>query len=160
MTKSVLLGSSDPATLIIIVGMPGSGKSTFIENLCKQNPSLSAYDDFQGQAFNDDSDPRLSKHFGPLVADLKSKKTVVVSDVRYCIPAELNAFLSAILGVEPNVILSFKYFENKPEICKQNVIARNRESRVDAELELIDKLSAHYKIPDIDIVPVYDRSIQ
>jgi hypothetical protein len=148
----------NPGTLILFVGLPGSGKSSYIQELGERNPSFSIYDDFQGQAYNHDPDPRLSKHFGPLVSDLKSGKTAVVSDIRYCAPKELNIFLSAVLSAVPNVLLQFKYFENQPEQCKENVRTRNREGRLEQELELIDNLSESYYIPPIENIPVYNRS--
>lgn len=148
-----------PGTLIVVIGLPGSGKSTYISGISKENPSFSVYDDYQGETFNSDPDPRLSKRFGPLVSDLKQGKTVLVSDIRYCVPAELNAFLGAVLSVEPNVLLVFKYFENAPELCKQNVIARNREGRVERELELIENLSTNYSVPSTETIPVSSKAL-
>lgn len=159
MNKEDRLNPKEPATLIIIVGMPGSGKSTFIEKLVKNNPTFCFYDDYQGEAFNDDHDPRLSKHFGPLVSDLLQGKTVIVSDIAYCVPNELGIFLGMILNIAPNVVLDFKYFTNDPEQCKRNVLQRNREDRLQKELELIDKLTKHYKVPTVEMIPVYTPEI-
>lgn len=145
--------------LTILVGLPGSGKSTYIAKLIKSNPDLSVYDDYQGEAYGDDSDPRLSKHFGPLVHDLKNVKSVIVSDIRFCIPRELNIFLSAILSAEPDVRIAFTYFENNPDACRKNILARNREDRIEKELDLLEKLSASYEIPVVEHLRVYDSSL-
>lgn len=145
----------NPGTLMIIIGLPGSGKSTYIEKFREKHTSCSTYDDYQGGALGDDPDPRLSKHYSFLVRDLKDGRTVLVSDVRYCIPSELNAFLSAVVGTAPNTILVFKYFENNPELCKQNVMSRNREGRVERELELIDNLSSNYYPLGLEVIPIH-----
>lgn len=141
--------------LTIIVGLPGSGKSTYIKALVEADSHLSVYDDYQGEAYDNDSDPRLSKHFGPLVSDLKRAKSVVVSDIRYCVPHELNVFLGAVLSVAPDVRIELKYFENNPEACEKNILARNREDRVEKELELLEKLSSGYVVPVIEYLDVH-----
>ncbi len=145
-------------TLTVVVGLPGSGKSTYIKSLVETNPQLSVYDDYQGEAYDNDHDPRLSKHFGSLASDLKQAKHVVVSDIRYCVPYELNSFLAAILSVVPNVRIELKYFENNPKACRQNILARNREERVDKELELLDKLSDSYTLLTIEHLLVKNSS--
>lgn len=123
--------------------------------LIEENPEFTMYDDYQGQAYNSEHDPRLSKHFGPLVADLLSGKTVIVSDIVYCLPKELGVFIGAILSVTPNVTLDFRYFNNDPDQCRKNVITRSRPDRVERELELIDKLTKHYEIPSATSLAVY-----
>jgi len=143
-------------TLTIVVGLPGSGKSTYIHSLTESNSNLSVYDDYQGESYEKSDDPRLSKHFKPLTQDLMQAKRVIVSDIRYCIPRELNAFLAAVLNVAPNVQIEFTFFENNPEACRRNIIARNRPDRVEKELELLKKLSAGYSVPAIEGLKVYD----
>ncbi|MFZ3009952.1 MAG: AAA family ATPase [Candidatus Microsaccharimonas sp.] len=142
-------------TLTIVIGLPGSGKTTYINNLADQNSQLSIYDDYQGEAYNNDSDPRLSKHFGELVGNLKKAKNVIVSDIRYCIPHELNVFLGTVLSAAPNVRIELKYFENNPEACRKNILFRNRENRVDQELELLNKLTSGYVLPSIEHLTVH-----
>src|SRR5688572_5601278 len=68
--------------LKIIIGLPGSGKTAYINSLVQKNTEFIVYDDYQGKSYGDDSDPRLSRHFGPLINDLKKGKTVIVSDIR------------------------------------------------------------------------------
>lgn len=142
--------------LTIIIGLPGSGKSTYIKSLVAADPQICVYDDYQGEAHSNDSDPRLSKHFGPLVSDLKQAKSVVVSDIRYCVPHELNLFLGVVLSAAPDVRIELKYFENDPAACKKNILARNRDDRVEEELELLEKLSSGYVVPVIERLDVYE----
>ena len=140
--------------LIIVIGLPGSGKTTYIKSLMETDQQISVYDDYQGKSYNKDHDPLLSKHFGSLVSDLRQAKRVVVSDIRYCVPHELNTFLAAILSSAPDVRINLKYFENNPEACKQNILARSREGRVEKELELLSKLSSGYIVPTTEYFPV------
>ena len=95
-----------------------------MKELAQKEPDYKLYDDYQGEAYGGSHDPRLSKRFGSLINDLKSGKTVVVSDIRYCVPAEMGAFLGAILSVASNVSLNFKFFNNKPEQCKSQPLAK------------------------------------
>lgn len=148
---------SKPATLIIVIGLPGSGKSMCIEDILKGDPEATQYDDYQGGAYADNSDPRLSRNYGPLLIDLKHGKTSVVSDVRYCVPGELGKFLGAVLSVVPNVVLDFRYFVNDPEQCKKNVVQRDREDRVEEELKLIDELTKLYKVSTTETIRVYSN---
>lgn len=141
--------------LIVVVGLPGSGKTTYMQSLQVSNPAYVLFDDYQGKAYNSDPDPRLSEHFGHLVSVLKQGQTAVVSDVRYCDSGERNAFLGAILNAAPNVALSFTYFQNNPDLCKANIQARGREDRVRDELVLVDELTRLYAVPSIEVLPVY-----
>ena len=147
--------STEVGKLLIVIGLPGSGKTTYIQSFVKDNPEYSVYDDYQGETYNHDSDPRLSKHFGSLVSTLKQAKSAVVSDIRYCVSYELNLFLAAILSSAPDTRIEFIYFENNPELCKQNVYARAREGRIERELELIDQLSPIYSPIVVGALPVH-----
>lgn len=154
MSKVEVYNLPKPATLIIVTGMPGSGKSTYMAKL-KDEYGAVVYDDYQAKIYGNEQDPRLSKHFGPLIAHLKSGKTVIVSDIRLCVPQELGRLLGAILSVAPNTMLRFVSFANNPEQAKKNVMTRQREGRTELEVGIIDELSKWYVPVAAEVVPVY-----
>lgn len=157
MTQHTLTIPDVSSTLMLVIGLPGSGKSTYMQDLVARHPKYILFDDYQAETYNVDSDPRLSKHFGPLISTLKAGGTAVVSDIRYCVPYELNLFLASILTSAPSVHIEFVYFENNPEACRQNVIRRNKadEGKTELQLGLIDKLSPAYEAYSTRTVPIY-----
>ena len=140
--------------LIIVIGMPGSGKTTYLERLLQNKTITEFYDDYQGHTYDGQLDPRLSKYYTPLLTRLKRGKTLAVSDIRYCLHEELNRFVQAILEVAPETLLEFCYFENDPQSCKKNVKKRARTDRVERELRLIDEYAPRYTIPAVQVLKV------
>ena len=57
--------------------------------------------------------------------------------------------------VSKDVKINFVCFENNPESCKINILKRNREGRVEREIQFIDEVSLNYVIPEnAEIIPV------
>lgn len=137
-----------PARLIIIVGLPGSGKTTHMQQLLEDGEIAAFYDDFQARAIEHDKNPRLSRHFAPLVTDLRRGKSIAASDIRYCMQPELNRFLAAVIDAVPDFAIDIRYFENDPKKCAVNVRQRGRENLVDHELGLIAEFSENYRVPN------------
>lgn len=136
------------AKLTIIAGLPGSGKSTYINSHVYDT----LYDDFfvtqpsddTAKTLDDNKDPLKNARFAELVDELLSGKWVVVSDIMFCIPLHRNTFLSAVLSRAKEVELEFVMFENNPEAATVNVQSRGRADRVEEELKLIGEISERY----------------
>lgn len=142
------------AKLIVVVGLPGSGKTTYMQALKDDGEITEFFDDFQAEAYSKEKDPRLSRWYGPLLAALKQNKTVAVSDIRYCVTAELHVFLAAVLDVVPETKLDVRYFENNPEACEQNIKARARKERIELELQFVREHAPEYEISKATVLKV------
>lgn len=127
--------------------MPGSGKTSYMQELLDDGKIDVFFDDFQAKAPEKDKNPRLSRHYGQAVKDLRLGKTIAVSDIRYCIRSELNNLISAVIDAVPDIEIDIRYFENDPEKCIKNVHKRARKDRIEIELKLIQEYTATYKVP-------------
>lgn len=148
--------SENAAKLIVVVGLPGSGKTTYMQTLRESGDVDELFDDFQADTYGHEKDPQFSRHFGTLLAALKAGKIVAISDIRYCAHTELHKLLAAVLAVTPELELDVRYFENNPKLCERNVKKRRRKDRVATELRLIQELTTQYKVPETHILQVSD----
>jgi len=148
MNKHIVQMPEVYGNLTVVIGMPGSGKTTYMKSVLVENPEVLLFDDYQNESYDDDGDPKRSKYYKTLIEGLKQGKTALVSDIRYCSQYELNLFLSAVLSAAPNSHVEYRYFENNPDKCRANVITRGRaKDRIEKELEWIEKLSVQYSVP-------------
>ncbi|MFA5211355.1 MAG: AAA family ATPase [Patescibacteria group bacterium] len=149
------------STITIIIGLPGSGKTTFIKNNFKKLENILICDDFHKSSSNHTHNFTDSRYYLKLKDALSMNKNIVLSDIAWCKKERRDLLLSEIdkltkkLKINPNI--EFIYFENNPLACKNNVIKRDRKERVERELQIIDEWSAKYIIPDnIKTFPVYN----
>ena len=142
--------------LIIVIGLPGSGKSYYIKKLLgdkKIEPEY-VYDDFHANAHNDSSKVTASRYFHSLIEGLKNGKNCLVSDIAFCKNERMEALKNTI--VEPCEI-ELHCFENNPTQCKKNIAIRARES-ANTEMSLVNSLTCEYQIPEgAKLIPVYDN---
>ena|SRR5260370_41561893 len=142
--------------LIVVVGLPGSGKTTIMKSLKQAGRVNEIFDDYQAGTTGDVKDPRSSRYYSSLLAALRAGKAAAVSDVRYCVHAELHRFLAAVLAEIPEVELELYYFENDPEQCRKNIIKRERHiETVERELKLVKEYAPHYAVSKITTCKVY-----
>jgi len=131
--------------LIIIIGLPGSGKSHYIKNLVAYGEieKEHVYDDFHANAHNNSSEVTASQHFIPLIESLKNDKNCLVSDIVFCKNERMEALKNTIVEL---CEIELHCFENNPMQCKKNIAIRARES-ANKEMSLVDSLTCEYQIP-------------
>lgn len=121
--------------VILVVGLPASGKTTFALNFCKEVSGILV------------DDP---KDFVEVLTALKSSQTVVVTDPLLCIPSTRDKAQKRLesLGVE----IDWVFFENNPVQCQVNASKRDGKP-VQNEILYFSK---KYIIPDnATILKVY-----
>lgn len=96
--------------VLVVVGLPGSGKSTW----AKQLNGYEIYDDFI-----------TTYHDGKLLKALEAGKKVCMTDPRLCSPFTFKTYINVFLRIIKKDNIGLVLFENEPMICAENVINRN-----------------------------------
>src|ERR1035437_6243424 len=139
--------------ITIIIGLPGSGKTTYLENNKNVFKNTVSFDDYHKSGLKGHSHLfEDSIHYDDFKKALQEGKDVYITDIGYCQDDRLVVIEEEIkkMANELSVDIEIKriYFENNPEACKKNIHHRNRESRIEREIEYIDKYSSQYCIPN------------
>lgn len=113
--------------LIILVGLPGSGKTWYAQNVLK-------YDYFI-------DDP---KGFFDFPTDVNG--TIVIADPHLC--SEHLRAKSILPVMYPKHSIKWIFFENNPEKCRKNVEYRSKNGDNRNVLKCIEHLTKLYTIPD------------
>ncbi len=145
--------------IIIIIGLPGSGKSTYI-SLNEEFKGAIVCDDYHKSSYKRSREFIDSIYFEDLKKGLIAGKDVVISDIAFCKPDRLDKITqniqSLLSELEIKATLECRYFENNPKACIDNIFRRNRTDRVQQEIDFINKTSSDYNVPDKAIlIPVY-----
>jgi hypothetical protein len=141
--------------LIIIIGLPGSGKTHYLNELKQRHEIAGFYDDYQYRAYGKYYDPRLSRHYGPLLSKLNGGRDMAISDIIYTRQKDLTAVVKSVLAVLPETHIELHYFENSPRKTAANARNRAREKTLERELAFIKNYSPRYKVALIKKLPVY-----
>ena len=106
--------------------------------------------------------PRFTnaRTFVELVRTLNAGNDCMVSDVNFCRPHRRAEFETAILEVAPGTAFEWRFFENDPAGCIENVRRRAR-INVTREEQTITKLAPNYIIPPgAAVMPVWKPDAQ
>ena len=121
----------DTSTNLIIIGLPGSGKTTLMES-----PGLSLH-----RKFDD-----VNKSHASMLDFRTAVEThvpVAVSDILFCDQGFLDRFIAKL----PRGFSFHKiYFKNDPGACIKNAARRDRK-HVDRDIQMIYRLSPNYHPP-------------
>lgn len=132
----------DTAVVWLVVGLPGSGKSTMFKNLTDRV----VHDDFLDNFYN-----------GRVISAIKRGQRVCLMDPRLCFK---KTFDRVILQIPSNNIFII-LFENNPQRCIKNIKIRNRPMDTEQQLLLF---SQHYDLNNYreyahQVLPVYSNEI-
>ncbi|CUR54377.1 AAA family ATPase [Nocardioides sp.] len=139
--------SNQVGRLHVLIGLPGSGKSTFLrERFQVSHPEVAIFDDYQAHAIADQSDPQWSRNRPSAIETLRGGTPVLVSDISYCRASAIDRLVSLMRQDVPGVEIDLIYFANDPEAAAHNVRLRGRD-QCEREIQLIREFSADYRPP-------------
>jgi RNase adaptor protein for sRNA GlmZ degradation len=132
------------AEIILIAGLPGSGKTTYLKAL--QQEGWLVFDDFKANAYNDSSVFWHSQNYEALLMVLREGQKCVVVDIDFCKTESRHEADTALREQIPDLKLNWLFFENDFEACQANV--RRRASRsIEDNLRAVNEYHALYRIP-------------
>lgn len=133
--------------LVIIIGLPGSGKTTYFKKNNELFKDFIFHDDFISNFFN-----------GELMNDLKDGNKICINDPRLCNIQIFNRYINIILEViKDKSQIRLILFENNKDRCLENSKFRNKNKKVDKTIELLSQIYDlnNYKDYEFEIIPVY-----
>jgi hypothetical protein len=152
------------AKIVFVVGLPGAGKSSYINKHYKHLHCSQRPEDFMANAIDNKFEFTKSRHYKVLCRILKDNGTFVISDIMLCDECFRKKVLKAINRIRPlkEVKISWVCFKNDPEQCKINLLkafkggsTRNMCNR----LQKIEELTKEYRPESIsgqvEIIPVW-----
>lgn len=126
--------------IICIAGLPGSGKSTLAKQIVKENPSFALYDDASSS-----------------LKEEEPKGDMIVIDVNFC-DAQSRMGAEMWFRLTCNADVQWIFFENNPQQCLANMIARQETGDLRSVRGTIERFKHTYQPPEgADVRPVYSR---
>jgi hypothetical protein len=142
------------AKLIVVIGLPGSGKSHYVRALRASYQGVCA-EDYMAYSHNDSPRFAQSRHHADLVRDLRNGKDCVIADIEYCDTSRRVEVEQDIMRNVPGVLIEWHCFENNPSQCELNVDRRGR-GNAGEEKQKIWHLSGKYQLPpNAKLIPVW-----
>jgi predicted kinase len=132
--------------LLVVVGLPGAGKSWLIDNRLRQTITGLCIHDFHGDAINNSSAVKNSRHYVPLVKSLRAGRDCIIADIEFCRPTRRDAAVDTLRREFPSLIIEYHCVRNQPDRCIRNIIARGRQSESE-ERRKVGDLSREYVLP-------------
>ncbi len=132
--------------LLIVIGLPGSGKSYLISNMLRQEVTGICVHDFHGNAIDDSPEMMKSRHYVALVEALKVGHDCIIADIEFCRSVRREIAAHTLQSELPGLKIEYHCLRNQPERCMKNAAIRNRRN-VDEERRKIEDLSKVYVIP-------------
>jgi predicted kinase len=135
----------DSAHLILLGGLPGSGKSKYLERL--ETEGWTVFDDFQKRAINNVALFRMSRHYSELVQALREGRPSVVADVRL-VTAEYRDDAERTLRADlSGLAIELRLFELDQAQCAENIKNSPDPRDVPNRLRILGEFAPQHSMP-------------
>jgi hypothetical protein len=128
-------------TIVFVVGLPGSGKSSYLEQLQKSGfITINNPDDFDRDIL-----PVLNEQ----------TQVIAIADYNLCFPSYREKMVVKIRSIVADVVFRWIYFENDPIQCLSNLRASSSRIGDDTRENFVWQVSQGYSIPaNVEAKPV------
>jgi hypothetical protein len=134
--------------IIIIVGLPGSGKSYLIHNEYNDSSKNVVFDDLKAHSIFDNPEFTYNRNYPEIINEIKSaNNNIVLSDIDFCC---FNQFSSAkailnwwINNFNNRYLITTIAYENSKAKCINNINKTNGRDRT-SRIDMINKYSLVY----------------
>jgi len=141
--------------LIIVIGLPGSGKSYKLYSLKEKGEVDFIYDDFHGKSKYDIACIENSRHYIDLMDNLMTGHTCAISDIEFCLSNRMAYIIDYFKKQFGDIEIRSLYFNNDQEACSLNIL-RNQNRNNNERLAKIKLLSNVYVVPNgAEVMEVY-----
>lgn len=139
--------------IILIAGLPGSGKTTYME--AQHQEGWSIFDDFKANAYDDSSVFWHSRNYEALLTALCEGQKCVVADIDFCKASSRREAEAALRTRIPDLAISWRFFENDFHACQANIMRRASRS-IEDNLRALHEYRAVYQIPiGAQVIPIW-----
>jgi hypothetical protein len=134
------------ATVVLMAGLPGSGKTWLIINEYK---GYLMFDDYKNKAINDSCRFNHSRHFHDLTKALKNDDNCVVSDIDFCRTEARDEADHFLKEYAPDAKRKWIFWENNPNACRcaLNYLKETKGRDITKKLEKLEYYTERYNIP-------------
>ena len=137
-----------PGTLVLIAGLPGSGKSYWMQT---NTPAAHFFvvDDFMAHAFGEIGRFTYSRWYFPLVFALRAGRDAAISDIAFCDVERRKEAETVMTDAVENLAFRWVFFEHAPDACRLNIErdAREKGRAPEKRLQALEDWSQRYRIP-------------
>lgn len=146
------------AVLTIVGGLPGSGKSKWLEQIQRETPTLGVVvPDYKRDSIGHRLEMEFSKQHDDLIRSLREGKDCVIADVVFVCADKRNEIEKIVRREVPDVIITWNVFENNWRQCIRNLVdGDSDDSRCCGRIKLVLDLREMHSVPrGVAPKPVY-----